>query len=105
MERVLNSNTTYRRFRRSLIEGEVDVIFQDRLYRNLRSYNIPDSPAVVKIKKDLPLEEKVVSLFHELFHLHQPFADEELVENQAVYMYENLSWGRLGFFEFVLTQD
>jgi Zn-dependent peptidase ImmA (M78 family) len=57
----------------------------------------------IYIEKNLPLEERVITLLHELIHdIHEDWSEEK-VENEARKIYQNLSDRDLGFLEFLVS--
>ena len=77
-----------------LYETGYDITFRDRLPRfsgcSVNGYIDPSRDRII-IRRNLPLEERALTLLHEIVHECYPEWSETDVEACAVYTYENLT--------------
>lgn len=77
-----------------VFDTSYDITFRDRLPRfavgNTNGYLDPVNDRIV-IRRNLPIEERAVTLLHEIVHECYPEWDEADVEACARYTYERLS--------------
>lgn len=105
MERGVGKPTTlYRIFRQQAAEGHITVTLKDGLQGKRRVFGIVESNNRISIKKDQPKKELVITLFHEMLHVRYPNKNEDVIEEQAMNMYDQLTPGQIGFFEFIIEK-
>ena len=77
-----------------LYETGYDITFRDRLPRfqgcSINGYIDPASDQII-IRRNLPADERAVTLLHEIVHECYPEWSEADVEACALYTYENLT--------------
>lgn len=90
--------------RRKLEELALDAPYEVKRHKhsNILGIIVPDE-GIIALAEDLDLEDRAVTLLHELIHLFDPEMDEVEVENTTLDLESNLSSGELGFLKFLVS--
>src|SRR5680860_1481547 len=94
-----------------LVNSGYDVILTSRLnppkdimglrFRSVKGYIVPDSMKIY-ISKALPVNDRVITLIHELLHELYPVWKESRVEREAKSIFQTLRVPQLGFLQFFI---
>jgi len=105
---------TFRKLKNALTEQGYDIVLTTKCInaptglarqfeKTVKGYIEPDEGKIY-INKTLGLNDRVVTLIHELIHELKPRWSEERVEGEAVRLFKHLKVAELGFLQFfVLT--
>lgn len=94
-----------------LVNSGYDVVLTSRLnppkdirglrFRSVKGYIVPDSMKIY-INKMLPVNDRVITLIHELLHELYPSWTEAKVEREAKSIFQSLKVPQLGFLQFFI---
>ncbi len=70
-------------------------------FRSVKGYIVPDSLKIY-INKSLPVNDRVITLIHELLHELYPTQTEASVEREAKRIFQTLKVPQLGFLQFFI---
>jgi hypothetical protein len=101
---------TFRKLKNALIDQGYDIVLTSRcinsptgiarqLEETVKGYIEPDEGKIY-INKKLALNDRVVTLIHELIHEIKPRWSELKVESEAVRLFKKLTVSELGFFQY-----
>ncbi|RLC37686.1 hypothetical protein DRH29_01155 [candidate division Kazan bacterium] len=104
----------FRKLRSILINSGYDVVLTGRFnpprdirglrFRSVKGYIAPDSLKIY-INKAMPVNDRVITLIHELLHEMYPVWTESKVERESKNIFQSLTVPQLGFIQFfVMTK-
>ena len=95
-----------RRVKKTLLNSGYEVILTDNLrgcgrgnYPYVKGMLLPESDQIL-IKKSLDIDERIITLIHEILHEMFPLWMEEKIESASRVLFELLDQKNYGFFEF-----
>jgi hypothetical protein len=101
----LDSGYEIRFFPRHDLEGlalDAPAEVKRHLQTNIMGLIIPDED-IIGIAKDLSVEDRVLTLIHELIHLYNDDIDEDDVESMTQELEQSLTPEQYGFFQFLVS--
>ncbi|MFH0905232.1 MAG: hypothetical protein V1826_00715 [bacterium] len=99
----------FNKLRRTLVYSGYDVVLTTKLkpssgnhrarYRGVKGYIAPDQLRIY-VSRKLPVNDRVITLIHELLHELYPTWTEPRVERQSKSIFRHLTVPQLGFLQF-----
>jgi hypothetical protein len=101
----LDSGYEIRLLPRRKLEGmalDAPAEVKRHLHSNIMGLIIPDEGAI-GIAQELGVDDRAVTLLHEIIHLYDAEIDEDEVENYTLELEQNLTPGQFGFLQFLVS--
>ena len=108
-----NINTIFNKLKTTLLRSGYEVILVSKLMpkktsvqsRGIKGYIVPDELKIY-INKSIGINDRVVTLIHELLHELYPQWTENRVERECKSIFRGLKVSQLGWLQFfVMTKD
>lgn len=96
---MLEAQSMFRKFRRQIPEFEITPSKRRGLLGYLKA-EVPE----IKIAVKLGVDERIVTLLHELYHFNYPDMDEDTVEKESKTMFLGLNPKQKSYLEFIVQE-
>lgn len=90
--------------RRKLEELALDAPYEVKRHKHsdIMGLIMPDE-AIIGIAKDMPVEDRAITLLHELIHLYDEEMDETEVESLTQELEQSIDGSQFGFLQFLAS--